>query len=61
VLDRVSRRCREQGIARPGAAQPFTMVLVVDIGKSFVEQYDSAVNAGIRLKAQVVMMVGANV
>jgi type IV secretion system protein TrbL len=41
------------------AAQLFTMVLLVGIGKSFVDQYYSAMSAGISLKELVVMMVVA--
>lgn len=41
------------------AAQLFTMVLLVGIGKSFVDQYYSAMSAGLSLKELVVMMVVA--
>lgn len=41
------------------AAQLFTMVLLVGIGKSFVDQYYSAMSATISLKELVVMMVVA--
>lgn len=41
------------------AAQLFTMVLLVGIGKSFVDQYYSAMSTGVSLKELVVMMVVA--
>jgi type IV secretion system protein TrbL len=41
------------------AAQLFTMVLLVGIGKSFVDQYYSAMSTSISLKELVVMMVVA--
>ena len=41
------------------AAQLFTMVLLVGIGKSFVDQYYSSMSAGLSLKELVVMMVVA--
>ena len=41
------------------AAQLFTMVLLVGIGKSFVDQYYNAMSAGISLKELGVMMIVA--
>lgn len=43
------------------AAQLFTMVLLVGIGKTFVDQYYNNMSAGITLKELVVMLVVASV